>query len=141
MTHDPSPMALGPDERRSRWPLIAVVAAVAVLIVTSIVGVHFSSTSGRGPSETELVVLDTQDVTIEIIDYKYSPANVSVPRGAKVTWTNNDKVDHTATEKSSAWDTGVLQEGEATTIDFSRPGTYAYYCTIHPYMTATITVR
>jgi len=128
--------------KRSRWPLIAVFVAVVVLIVTFAVGVHFSSTSGTSEGDNELVTVDTQDVLIDIKDYKYIPANISVPRGATVTWVNDDKVQHTATEKAgSAWDTQVIHEGQGVKITFDRPGTYQYFCTIHPYMTATLTVR
>jgi len=64
-----------------------------------------------------------------------------VPRGAEVTWVNDDKAPHTATERASVWDTRVLSEGESATLTFERPGTYNYYCTIHPYMAGSVTVR
>jgi plastocyanin len=126
--------------KRSRWPIIIVLGSVVVLIVTFVVGVQFSSTSGTSDSAQPTSV-DSMDVLIDIFDYKYHPADVSVPRGAEVTWVNDDKAPHTATERNSDWDTGVLGEGEGVLIRFSRPGTYEYYCTIHPYMSAKITVR
>jgi plastocyanin len=125
--------------KRSRWPIIIVLASVVVLIVTFAVGVHFSSTSGTSDSQPTSV--DSMDVLIDIFDYRYHPADVSVPRGVEVTWVNDDKAQHTATERNSDWDTGVLGEGESVLIRFSRPGAYEYYCTIHPYMSARITVR
>jgi plastocyanin len=126
--------------KRSRWPIIIVLASVVVLIVTFVVGVQFSSTSGTSDSSQPTSV-DSLDVLIDIFDYKYHPTDVSVPRGAEVTWVNDDKAPHTATERNSGWDTGVLGEGEGVLIRFSRPGAYEYYCTIHPYMSAKITVR
>lgn len=129
-----------PAPKRSRWPVIIVVVAMVVLIVTFAVGVRFSSTSDTSDS-TQPTSVDTLDVVIDIIDFKYRPADISVPRGAEVTWVNDDKAPHTATERNSQWDTGVLSEGEGVLIRFSRPGTYEYYCTIHPYMTGKIRVR
>ena len=81
-------------------------------------------------------------MTIDIHDFAYHPGNVSVPRGAEVTWLNDDKQDHTATEKDhAAWDTQIIHSGEPFTIRFDTPGTFKYYCTIHPYMVGTLTVR
>lgn len=126
--------------KRSRWPLVIVFLSVVVLIVTFIVGVQYSSTSDTD-SDLEPTSVDTLDVSIEITDFKYHPADISVPRGARVTWYNNDRAPHTATERSSEWDTGVLDQDEGKTVTFDRPGAYEYYCTIHPYMSARITVR
>ena len=126
--------------KRSRWPVIIVIVAMVVLIATFAVGVRFSGTSGTTDS-TQPTSVNTLDVVIDIIDFKYRPADISVPRGAEVTWVNDDKAPHTATERNSQWDTMVISEGEGVLIKFSRPGTYEYYCTIHPYMTATIEVR
>lgn len=129
-----------PEPKRSRWPIVIVLASVVVLIVTFAVGVHFSSTSETSNSAQPTSV-DSLDVLIDVFDYKYHPADISVPRGAEVTWVNDDKVQHTATERNGQWDTTVLSEGEAIQIKFSRPGTYNYHCTIHPYMTGKLTVR
>lgn len=133
-------MADEPAPRRSHWPIVIVLASVAALIVTFAVGVRFSSTSDTSDSAQPTSV-DSLNVQIGISGYKYHPADISVPRGARVTWVNNDKVQHTATERNSAWDTTVISEGEGAYIIFSRPGTYEYYCTIHPYMTGKLIVR
>ena len=129
-----------PEPKRSRWPIVIVLASVVVLIVTFAVGVHFSSTSETSNSAQPTSV-DSLDVLIDVFDYKYHPADISIPRGAEVTWVNDDKAPHTATERNSQWDTTVISEGEGVLIKFSRPGTYYYYCTIHPYMTGKLTVR
>jgi len=61
--------------------------------------------------------------------------------GAVITWLNDDNVDHTATDKNSAWDSTIIHSEESETLTLDTPGTYNYYCTIHPYMTGTLTVR
>jgi plastocyanin len=128
-------------ERRSRWPIAIVIASVLVLIGTFALGVHYSSTSETGGDSSAPTFVDSMDVLISIHDYKYAPAIISVPRGAEVTWVNDDKAPHTATERESAWDTQVLSEGESKTITFDSSDTYNYYCTIHPYMAGSISVR
>jgi plastocyanin len=118
-----------------------VVASVLAMIVTCGIGIQLSSTSDSGGSASAPTSVDSLEVLVSIFDFRYSPGNVSVPRGAEVTWVNDDKAQHTATERSSQWDTGALSEGESRAVTFTRPGTYSYYCTIHPYMEGTITVR
>ena len=131
-----------PEPKRSHWPIIIVVVSIIVLAVTAVVGVHFSSTSGSAPASIQATSVDTMHVTIDISSYEYRPGNLSVPRGATVTWVNDDKVAHTATEKSSgSWDTQVIHEGESVSINFDKPGSYTYYCSIHPYMSGVLVVR
>jgi plastocyanin len=131
-----------PAPNRSKWPIIAVFVAVVVLIVTFITGVYFSSTTDSTGDDSQLVTIDAMEALIDIKDFAYHPANISVPRGALVTWANDDKVQHTATEKAhTEFDTQVIHEGESVAIKFTTPGVFQYFCTIHPYMTATITVR
>jgi plastocyanin len=123
-------------------PIILVVGAMIVLAVTLVVGIQFSSTGGTTQGNTEPTLVDSLDVTIDIIDYAYQPPNISIPRGARVMWVNDDKVAHTATEKAnSEWSTEVIHQDQAVTLTFETPGAFTYYCTIHPYMLATLTVR
>jgi hypothetical protein len=62
--------------------------------------------------------------------------------GTTVAWTNKDATEHTATADSGpSFDTGAIQQGQMRTITFTKPGTYAYHCGFHPFMTATVVVR
>lgn len=77
---------------------------------------------------------------VQIVNFAYSPANIQVKAGATVTWTNQDTAPHTVTFKNGMKDSGILQKGQTFNYTFTTPGTYQYYCTVHPYMTATVTV-
>jgi plastocyanin len=124
----------------SRKPLLIMAGIIIALIIIAAVGVVFSSTSETG-GDAGPTSVDEMDVVISIHDYKYRPAIISVPRGATVSWFNDDKVDHTATDKGGHWDTQIIHGGESKTLTLNAPGTYTYYCTLHPYMTGEITVR
>jgi plastocyanin len=130
-------------KRSSRKPILIMVGAIVLMFVVGFIGIEFSTTSGGGSDESAgPTSVDDLGVTIDIHDFAYHPSNVSVPRGAQVTWLNDDNPDHTATEKNhAAWDTQIIHSGEPFTIEFDSPGTYQYYCTIHPYMVGTLTVR
>jgi plastocyanin len=95
---------------------------------------------GSGPQGTPQVVA-TAEISIDIADFAYSPSNLSVVKGTKITWTNRDSAPHTATDDGDSWNTGVLRGGESATITFDTPGTFGYYCTVHPSMRGALTVR
>src|ERR1700693_5019333 len=128
-------------KRSSRKPIAIMVGAVVVMFVVGFIGIQFSTTSDGSSDESAApTYVNESQVTIDMQGYAYHPGNISVPRGAQVTWVNDDNVDHTATEKDPApWDTQIVHNGASKTIKFDSPGTFRYYCTIHPYMVATLT--
>ncbi len=77
---------------------------------------------------------------VQIVNFAYTPANIQVKAGTTVTWTNQDTAPHSVTFKNGMKDSGILQQGQTFSYTFTTPGTYQYYCTVHPYMTATVTV-
>src|SRR6266576_657206 len=78
---------------------------------------------------------------IEIKDFAFNPQTITVKAGEKVTWINRDEAPHTALsvekqfKKSTALDTD-----QEFTITAGAPGTYTYFCSVHPKMTGTIVV-
>ncbi|MEU6194387.1 cupredoxin family copper-binding protein [Streptomyces sp. NPDC047061] len=79
---------------------------------------------------------------VAIQNFAFSPATLKVPVGTTVTWTNQDTDAHTVTSAGSG---GPLHSAALATHatyshTFTEPGTYAYLCTIHPFMTATVEV-
>ena len=79
--------------------------------------------------------------TIIIEDYTYSPGNLQVPAGARVTWTNRDSAPHSATANDRSWDTGVFGKGKSATLTFESTGTFDYFCSVHPDMKARLVVQ
>lgn len=75
-----------------------------------------------------------------IADYSFSPATLTVHVGDTVTWTNTGHQPHTATATNHSFDTGILQHGQSASHTFTAPGTYSYYCVVHPWMKGTIIV-
>lgn len=130
-----------PEPKPSRKPILIIAGVILALIVIGVIGVMMSSTSESGDADPGPTSVDDMDIVIGIRNYKYNPSIISIPRGATVTWLNDDKVDHTATAKNSEWDSTIIHSEESKTLKFTSPGTYNYYCTIHAYMTGTLTVR
>jgi len=73
-------------------------------------------------------------------DFLFSPATVTIHAGDIVTWHNAGKQPHTATADDGSFDTGTLTSGQSASHMFTQPGTFTYYCTIHPNMHGTVRV-
>lgn len=79
---------------------------------------------------------------IEIKDFAFNPQKITVKSGQKITWINRDEEPHTVVsvgkkfQKSSALDTD-----QEFSITAGAPGTYDYFCSVHPKMTGTIVVE
>jgi|tagenome__1003787_1003787.scaffolds.fasta_scaffold20559441_1 plastocyanin len=80
--------------------------------------------------------------TIDISNFKFAPATLTVRAGAKVTVKNSDTTAHTATADSGgAFDTGDIAPGSSATITLKSAGSVAYHCSIHSFMHGKIVVR
>lgn len=83
--------------------------------------------------------VDTAVVTMA--DLAYGTTRLEIAPGTMVVWRNDDPVVHTATADDGGWDSGEIAPGESWSRTFDEPGTFAYHCTPHPFMTAEIVVR
>lgn len=81
------------------------------------------------------------DTRIEIKDFAYSPATLTVAPGTTVTWTSRDDEPHTVTSRDSLFTSGGLDADESFSYTFTTPGTYTYFCKLHPEMNGTIIVK
>jgi plastocyanin len=72
----------------------------------------------------------------------YDPDNITVVIGFNntVIWTNNDNEPHTVTATDGSFDSGNMDPGATFTYTFTKPGTYTYICTYHPWMHGYVTV-
>ena len=80
--------------------------------------------------------------TVAIKNFAFAPANLTVKPGTTVTWTNQDTDAHTVTSHNAGGPlrSTALGTGKSYSYTFTKAGSYAYLCTIHPFMTATVTV-
>jgi plastocyanin len=89
------------------------------------------TTSGAGtPASGTAVAID---------NFAFSPAALNVKMGQQVTWTNKQGVAHTVTADGGAFD-HPMPSGATFSFTFAKAGTFAYHCTIHPFMKGTVVV-
>jgi plastocyanin len=91
------------------------------------------------PTSTPGAAAKSASVTIK--DLEFTPATVTIAVGGTVTWTNNGPSTHTVTADDGSFDSGNLSQGKTFSHTFQTAGTFAYHCSIHPFMTATVIVQ
>src|ERR1700751_3307459 len=85
----------------------------------------------------------TSTLEVKIDNFSFGPVALTVPVGTTVTWTNRDDIPHTAvsTDDPKTFKSKVLDTDEKFSFTFSKPGTYPYFCSIHPKMTGKVIVQ
>jgi plastocyanin len=76
-----------------------------------------------------------------ISDFKFTPGTLTIHAGDTITWTNDGPSDHTATANDGSFNTGTLKKGQSASHTFTKAGTFAFICAIHPFMKGTIVVQ
>jgi plastocyanin len=109
-------------------PAAPAVAARPAAPPAAVVGAQVASAAADGP-------------TIRIKNYQFETPSLTVPAGTTVSWLNDDVDVHTATSRNRAFSSPGLDRSETYAFRFDTPGTYAYFCALHPQMTAEIVVQ
>jgi plastocyanin len=118
----------------------ALLLVMAALVLAGCGGGGDADSTPSGSPSSPASSSEAQAVTIS--DYTYGPAQLTVPAGTTVEFTNKDSTPHTATSKQSgAFETGSIDTDKTAKVTLEDPGTYAYYCAFHPFMKGTITVE
>ena len=79
--------------------------------------------------------------TVHISNLTFAPQAITVAAGSTVTWINDDDLPHTVTAVDKSFKSKALDTGDKVSFTFAKPGEYAYFCSIHPMMTAKVTVK
>jgi len=79
--------------------------------------------------------------TIEISNFSFAPAVLTVPVGTTVTWVNEDDEPHTVVDSDTAFKSHALDTGDKFSFTFSTAGKFQYFCTIHAHMVGTVVVE
>jgi plastocyanin len=78
---------------------------------------------------------------IHIDNFAFTPAETTVAAGTKVTWLNRDDIPHTVVESKMTFRSKALDTDQTFSFTFTAPGTYSYFCSLHPHMKGTVIVK
>lgn len=117
--------------QRNTCVSISRTATLAVLVL-AFAGFATKPSAGQNPAGPQ----------ITIDNFSFAPTTVTVPAGTAVTWVNHDDIPHTVvSEDKATFKSRALDTDEKFSFTFSKPGTYTYFCSIHPKMTAKVVVQ
>jgi plastocyanin len=94
-----------------------------------------------GQSPTSSQGAQSAAVDVKIDNFSFSPATITVPVGTTVRWTNRDDIPHTVVEDKEKFKSKTLDTDEQFSYTFTKPGTYSYFCSVHPKMTGKVVVQ
>lgn len=105
---------------------------LCLLALTVLAGCSGSTTTSSNPPG--------DNKAVEIKNVNFNPTTVNLLKGSTLVWTNDDAFAHTVTANDGSFDSGAIASGKTFSHRFDASGTFAYKCTIHPNMMATVTV-
>lgn len=125
-------MATTSGSRRG-WRKVAAALAV-VAFGLALAGLRGGLASAGNTAQT------SRAASVAINHFAYHPPTLRVGAGSKVVFSNTSGTAHTATRRGS-FSTGHIKPGKSVSIRFTQKGTYAYHCTIHPFMHGKVIVE
>ena len=123
---------MNPNFARRAWPLAAAVAL-------ALGAPAFAADADQPPQ----VAAAAAPAAVTIDNFAFSPPLLTVAPGTRVTWNNEDEEPHTvmSADGGQAFKSPALDTGDKFSFTFDKPGTYKYFCSIHPHMIGTIVVK
>ncbi len=115
---------------------------VSVAILAAVLAIGFVATV-EGRRGFGLNAQEKASMEVKIDNFSFTPPTLTVTTGTTVTWTNRDDIPHTvvSTDDTKTFKSKVLDTDEKFSFTFSKPGTFPYFCSIHPKMTGKVIVQ
>ena len=82
-----------------------------------------------------------QTPTVTIDNFVFSPMTIEIAKGSTVTWVNKDDIPHVVASTTGKFKSRAIDTDGNFSFTFAEPGTYEYYCSVHPKMTGKIVVK
>jgi plastocyanin len=82
-----------------------------------------------------------EDAIISIDNFTFAPERLTLRAGTTVTWRNQDDIPHAVASTAKLFKSSALDTDDTYSFTFTEPGTYEYFCSLHPRMTGTIVVE
>ena len=81
------------------------------------------------------------ETEVKIDNFAFAPQRIVVKAGTTITWINADDAPHTVASSTKVFKSGALDTEDKFSFTFTTPGTYEYFCSLHPHMTGTVVVE
>jgi plastocyanin len=97
--------------------------------------------AGRQTTQAAMPAAPAAGAQVKISNFSFTPETLKVAAGTQVTWTNSDDTPHTVVIDAKTIKSNALDTDEKFSYTFTKPGTYSYFCSIHPKMKGTVVVQ
>jgi plastocyanin len=125
--------------KRSSLPLLAALLAAALLLAACSGGAAATTTTATTAATGQTTAAGGEfEVVME--SFAFTPAELTVPLGATVTWTNRHPANHDVVADDGTFASPLLGTGESFSFTFTAAGEFPYHCSIHASMQGTIIV-
>ena len=104
------------------------------LALAAMAGLLLAVIVAAGPARAD-------QVEVSVDNFTYNPQQITVKAGTTVVWINHDDIPHTVTSKTGVFRSKALDTDDKFSFTFATPGTYPYFCALHPHMTGSIVVE
>ena len=117
--------------RAGRWRAVWVALLLASAGLGRAIAADTAPDTAAAPGATIVVARE----------FMFAPGSLTIDAGSTVTWTNKDEEPHTVVSDSGLFRSGAIDTDQSFSFRFEKPGTYKFFCSIHPRMVGTIVVR
>ena len=124
---------MNPAPRRRRMTLVLGAVGVTALLAAALPELTAAGAAA--------VTAAASPATVDIDNFAFTPAALTVTSGTTVTWKNEDDSPHRIGDKNGTFKSAALDTDDTFSHTFAAPGEYPYICTIHPYMVGKIIVK
>jgi plastocyanin len=124
---------INPAPRRRRIALVLGAVGVTALLAAAL-----PELTATGVAAVQAAA---SPATVQIENFTFAPATLTVTAGTTVTWKNEDDSPHRIGDKNGTFKSAALDTDDTFSHTFAAPGEYPYICTIHPYMVGEIVVK
>jgi plastocyanin len=123
------------DQKAMKKTHLRLSIAAIILVVAMVAGRSGNSSSAAAAEKP------AAETAVKIDNFTFSPNTLTLPVGSTVRWTNHDDIPHNVVSEDKTFKSKVMDTDEQFSFTFTKPGTYTYFCSIHPKMTGKIVVQ
>ena len=120
-----------------KWQEKCVYGVCAIAMLVNLGGLLATAAASRGNGNAP-----GQKAEVKIDNFAFSPPELTVPVGTTVEWVNRDDIPHVVvSDDKTTFKSKVLDTDDSFSFTFTKAGSYSYFCSIHPKMTAKVIVQ
>jgi plastocyanin len=107
----------------------------------AILGLALLASSARSAYSARAAATPADATAVGIDNFSFTPKEITIAKGTTVTWVNHDDVPHTVVNGDKVFRSKALDTDDQFSFTFTEPGTYTYFCSVHPMMTGKVIVK